>query len=209
MLRFEPRLATLSYPLSSYWLVWVKLLPLCGLFQPPAFHCWQIYLQRAMRYIGGEGNGRGVQKRSAKTRYGNRVCSLVRLFWIKKGILEKKKVLVFFIFLWKKNIQNSLEDVSFLCGMSIQFIYQGTKRMSSEPVKYCFRNWSSFFFVLIVWLGRSPITSLMSKMGFFLYLISAVILERFFLVLWWSVVAWSSPRNESMRGVSPRFMQVC
>jgi hypothetical protein len=54
--------------------------------------------------------------------------------------------------------------------------------MSSEPVKYCFRNGSNLFFVLIVWPGRPQITSLMSKLELFLYLISAVILERFFLV---------------------------
>ena len=69
-----------------------------------------------------------------------------------------------------------------LCGMSLQFIYKGTKEISSEPVQYCFRNGSSSFFVLIVWLGRPPITRLMSKLGLFLYLISTVILERFFLV---------------------------
>lgn len=154
----------------------------------------------------GKGNGRGVQKRSAKTIYGNRVCSLVRLLWIKKGILKKKSVLVFFIFLWKKNIQNSLEDVSFLCGMSLQFICKGTKGMPFEPVKYCFRKWSSFF-VLIVWLGRPPITSLTSELLLFLYLISTVILEGFFLVFWWSAVAWSSTRNESMGCMTPRFMK--
>jgi hypothetical protein len=35
--------------------------------------------------------------------------------------------------------------------------------MPYEPVTYCFRIGSISFFVLIVWLGRSQFTSLMSK----------------------------------------------
>ena len=62
--------------------------------------------------------------------------------------------------------------------------------------------------MLIVWLGRPPITSLMSKLGLFLYLISTVIIEKFFLSSDGPLLP-GGPLEMTRCAVTPRFMQVC
>lgn len=112
---------------------------------------------------------RGEWKRGTEAKCKNeiwqRVCSLVRLFWIKKGIIKK-----FFSFLYlslKEKHTKFSRGLSFLCGMPFQFICKGTKRMSSEPVKYCFRNGSSSFLCLLCGLEGLQLLALWVNWGCF------------------------------------------
>jgi hypothetical protein len=99
--------------------------------------------------------------------------------------------------------------LSFLCGMSLQFICKGTKEFHPNQWSIVFEMGRVYFLCLLCGLEGLQLLALWVNWGCFSTWFLLLFYRDFFLIFWCSVVAWSSSRNESMRGVDPRFMQVC
>jgi hypothetical protein len=102
-----------------------------------------------------------------KRRYGGRFCyCLARLLWIKRKCWKESFTFFVLSSFERKTygIKNSLGAVSFSCRIPLQYIYKGSKGMSSyKPITYCFQIGSYSFLYLLLCLGKSPLSTLTSK----------------------------------------------